>query len=100
MKFTLFKICFFVLALFPLKTLLGEIGESLPRFIVYLFKKIQNSFQFFPLSFMRSFLSEADFSSNKGIIDNVENVAVVILKEEKGFLEQKINKVCQVVIFV
>ena len=56
-------------------------NESQPKFIVYLFKKIQNSFQFFPLSFMRTFLSEADFGSNKGIIDNVENMAVVILKE-------------------
>ena len=56
-------------------------NESQPKFIVYLFKKIQNSFELFPLSFMRTFLSEADFGSNKGIIDNVENMAVVILKE-------------------
>ena len=78
----------FCLVTFPIKN-----SESQPRFFAYLFKKIKNSFKFFSLSFVRSFLPEADLSSNKGIIDNVEDVAVVVLKEEKGFLKPKIKKV-------
>lgn len=50
-------------------------------FLSYLFEQIQNCFQFLPLSLVSAFLSQVDLSRDEGIVDNVEDVRIVRLKE-------------------
>lgn len=52
----------------------------------YLFQKIENSFEFFSLTFVWPFLSEAQLGSHEGIVNDVKYVTVVILEEEEGLL--------------
>ncbi len=52
----------------------------------YLFQEVQDSLQLFSLGLMRTFLPQTELSRHEGVIDDVEDVAVVVLEEQKGLL--------------
>ncbi len=61
------------------------------RSLCNLFEQIEDGLQFLTLCFMRTFLTEAELGGHEGIVDDVEDVRVMIFKEEKSFLRKRKN---------
>jgi hypothetical protein len=58
----------------------------------YLFQEVQDSLQLFSLGLMRTFLPQTELSRHEGVIDDVKDVAVVVLEEQKGLLGANVIK--------
>ena len=58
----------------------------------YLFKKVKNGFKFFSLSFVGTLLPKTQFGCDESVVDDVEDVAVVVLEEDQSFVSVGVVK--------